>query len=83
MKEYHEALFDLVEEEGYDKYNDFAVVIQPGLKNMKLPKNYVNFFGYWLKHKCLMYQNICVSSENKLIANVWPICTNISYFPLN
>ena len=60
LDEYHQALIDLVEKEGYDKYNDFAVVIQPGLKDLKVPKNYVNFFGV---HKsflpiCLIFHQI-------------------------
>ena len=60
MKEYHQALIDLVEEEGYDKYDDFAVVIQPGLKNLKLPKNYVNFFGI---HKSFLPDLSFLSSD--------------------
>ena len=46
--------------EGYDKYDDFAVVIQPGLKDLKLPKNYVNFFGI---HKSFLPDLSYLSSD--------------------
>ena len=60
LDEYHQALIDLVEKEGYDKYNDFAVVIQPGLKDLKVPKNYVNFFGV---HKSFLPDLSYLSSD--------------------
>ena len=45
MEEYHQALRDLIEQEKYDTYEDFAVVVQPGLTDLKLPKNFVTFLG--------------------------------------
>ena len=60
LDNYHQALIDLVEKEGYDKYNDFAVVIQPGLKDLKVPKNYVNFFGV---HKSFLPDLSYLSSD--------------------
>jgi hypothetical protein len=60
LGQYHQALYDLVEDEDYDKYDDFTVVIQPGLKNLKLPKNYVTFFGM---HKSFLPDLSYLSSD--------------------
>ena len=45
LNEYHQALKELIENEGYDQFDDFSVVLQPGLKDLALPKNYVSFLG--------------------------------------
>ena len=60
IDEYHEALNQMLEEEEYNRYNDFTVVIQPGLKNLMIPKNYVSFFGV---HKSFLPDLSYLSSD--------------------
>ena len=60
MNEYHEAIIDMVKDEGYDRYEDFAVVVQTGLKDLYLPKNHVSFLGI---HKSFLPDLSYLSSD--------------------
>ena len=60
LKEYRDALKEMLDEEEYNRYNDFTVVIQPAMENLKIPKNYVSFFGI---HKSFLPDLSYLSSD--------------------
>ena len=36
-----------IEEEEYNKYDDFTVVLQPGLEGLIIPRKFANLFGIY------------------------------------